>query len=498
MSGVSTTVSALIAPISVGAGGRTSLRRSGAHSLAGTGLQGAGRFLSSLLVGRFGGPVEVAHYAAANATGQFAAVVWPNAAGTYASRFVSSALAAGNERLAAEYARHFGRRSLQAGVLLGGASSALWASLFAGTAVESVVVGLLVFGLSVYNYARGSLYGIGHFGRAAAWDGLTSASAFACFLAMLGVGAMGVVLLAPYALMLCAHAAINWPRTTRCVLAPELRGHADKFVLVGAIGSIFSAGFLQVSMMLARVVDTPHRAGLFAAALALATPLSLISMAVGAATLPALSAALGRGDKEGASVIVDRSFRFLSRAAIAGGLLVVASVTPIVQVVWGPQFRGSEQILAVLFIAVLVSTLGVPAANTLTGTSIRTAQLGTAYCALGTASGVGLWVLLVPSWGVTGIAWGYLLGTGVFNSLLVVTCWRQQRQPWGWLAIRIGAALALLVTLAANPASLEPAWLGPLAGACLAGIWLLVVPSSGLGAGRMLRRRGHHETSPRT
>lgn len=472
------TLRSMSAPLHLQSRDRPSLGKSGLQSLVGVGGQGGARLLSTLMVGRAQGVVEVGHYAAANSTGQFLSILWPSSAGTYTSRYISATLGRNSENEAAAYARHFGRRSVVIGAFFG-VIGAVWWEAMEGSVAESWAVLFLVLSLSVYGFSRGVLYGAGHFGRAAFWDLVSSALSLVGFFVMLAIGYRGALLVLPYASSLLIYACVNWPRTPRIRLSKLQRQEADRFVLVSSLGSVFSAGFLQACMVLARNVDSPERAGLFAAGMALATPLSLVSLSISNATLPALSAALGRGDTDAARVVVDQTLRIISRIGIAFVLLLTANASTIVTVVWGSRFNNSAQILVILVVAVLVNIIGVPSANTMNAMSLRLARLATVYCVAAATCGAVVWALLVPGMGVVGIAWGYLVGVSILVVLMTATTWRIQKQPWGGLSVQISSALGVLVALAIFPLSSLPGWASAGIGAALTTTWLFATHNSG-------------------
>ena len=85
----------------------------------------------------------------------------------------------------------------------------------------------------------------------------------------------------------------------------------DGFVLLAVVGTLASAGFLQLSNVLARAANSPHDAGLYAAALSLATPASLLSRSFGLVLFPSMSEAHGREDRASLRAQTDLGTRAL-------------------------------------------------------------------------------------------------------------------------------------------------------------------------------------------
>src|SRR6202000_3252848 len=157
-----------------------------------------------------------------------------------------------------------------------------------------------------------------------------------------------------------------WPYAAHGRPTVPRRRELDVFVLLGAVGSLASAGFLQLSQIAAKVAGGNGSAGEYAAALSLATPASLLAGSLSLVLLPSLSAAWGRGDKAGFRAQTDQANRGLAvvMVAIFGSIAVCSPL--IVDLIWGSRFAGVENLLPVLVVAVLVTNLGVTSVNALT------------------------------------------------------------------------------------------------------------------------------------
>ena len=71
------------------------------------------------------------------------------------------------------------------------------------------------------------------------------------------------------------------------------------FAAVTAVGTVSSAGFLQLSQVFALRAGGSHGAGLFAAAMTLVTPAYLLPRAISVVLFPAMARAAGREDRAG-------------------------------------------------------------------------------------------------------------------------------------------------------------------------------------------------------
>src|SRR5690606_36015248 len=94
-------------------------------------------------------------------------------------------------------------------------------------------------------------------------------------------------------------------------LSRTLRREIDHFVLFGLAGAVAVTGFLQLSMVVARLVDSDAQAGQYAAALSLATPASLLAGSMSLVLFPAMAESWGRGDLESFRRQGDEAMRLL-------------------------------------------------------------------------------------------------------------------------------------------------------------------------------------------
>lgn len=230
-------------------------------------------------------------------------------------------------------------------------------------------------------------------------------------------------------------------------LGRGLRREIDHFVLFGIAGAVAVTGFLQISMVVARLADTDGEAGQYAAALSLATPASLLAGSMSLVLFPAMAEAWGRGDREGFRRQGDHAMRLLVllMVAVFGALVLVSR--PLVRVVYGVDYAHASDLLPWLLFAVLAISVGVGAVTSLTTRSQRGVALSSAASAVGLVVGGIVWAVLAPGEGVRGVAMGYLIGTVVGTAVPVVLVWRQDRQRWAGLMLRAAAGIALLLGL---------------------------------------------------
>lgn len=416
----------------------------GLLGLMGTGSQGALRFLANALVGRIAGPAVLGAFQGAISLAMLLSLLWPTTTGSAAAKFLARARGAGDPDQARAVAGHLSRRTVQAGLLLGLVAGPLW-WFTSGEDVgvfPAVCLVLLVLGYSGYAFSRGVQYGVGEVWRGTIWDVMSSGLGLLGTAVALAAGVRGAGLLLPLAFAYGLYSFAGWPHGSRGELDPDLRREIDGFVALGAAGSIASAGFLQLSMLVVKAVADKPEAGHYAAAMTLATPASLLAGSLSLVLFPSMAEAWGRADVEGFRRQTDQATRalFLTMVAIFGTLALCGRL--VVAVVWGDDFVETGRLLPVLLAAVLATTLGVASVNAITTGERRGMLLTTAASLAGMAVGVGAWLLLVPSMGPMGVAVGYLVGTTIIAGTPFIATWRRYRHRWAGLVVRLLVAVA--------------------------------------------------------
>jgi len=453
-----------------------SMARRGVLSTVGVAVQGAARFVMNVLIGRIGGPSVLGSVASAISTAQLFSLLWPTTTGSAASKFVAQARGKGAPAQASAVAAHLAKRTIQAGLLLAITSVPIWILVDHGGLAGAGAVAALVIGYSGYSFTRGLQYGAGQVPRATAWDVTTGVLGLAGVLALLILGVRGILVILPLAAAYILFAVAGWPWGANGHPAPALRREMDSFVALGVAGTVASAGFLQLSMIVARLTDGVANAGQYAAALALATPPSLLAMSLSLVLFPSMAEAWGRRDVEGFKRQTDRATRALvtTMTAIFGPIALCGSL--IVAVIWGNQYGHAATLLPILLLAILANTMGVACTNSLTSRSHRGMVTSTVSSLTGMTVGLLLWALLAPRWGTLGVAIGYLGGTILIAAIPIVIVWRRDGHRWKGLAFRLAAGLAALVSLLALERTVSPSpWLEPVIALAFIAGWLMLM-----------------------
>lgn len=437
----------------------TALSR-GALSTIGLVLQGLLRFAISLLVGRLAGQVALGVVQSAISTGSLLALLWPTSTGAAASKYLARARGAQDQDELRAVAAHLRRRTLQCSVLLGLAAVVVWTVIDHGTVASAVPVGIFTAAYSGYSFTRGVQFGAGQVARATTWDLVSVVVGVVAVALALTMGAEGTVLTLPLSLAYAAYTAACWPYAAARRPVRSLRRELDRFVLLGAVGTVSSAGLLQLSMIVAKGVGGSAQAGQYAAAFAIATPASMLATSLGLVLFPSLAEALGRGDHAMFRRQTDEATRILVLVMVTVFGAMALCSRFIVALVWGSDYAAAAGPFPILALALLATNVAIASVNALVTGHHRGLTVTTAASVAGLLVGGVAWWVLTPSLGIVGVALGYLCGTLVIGSMPLAAIWRLDHHRWGWLAARLAAGLAAMGALffGLRAAGLGPAW----------------------------------------
>ncbi|MCU1404566.1 MAG: hypothetical protein JWQ43_869, partial [Glaciihabitans sp.] len=303
-----------------------------ALSTAGVLVQGLSRFAVTALIGRVMGPADLAHVSAWLSLALILSLLWPTGAGNAASHFLSGARARGESPVAAFTVL---LRSFWISCVVMVAIGVPVAVIGLGAAwYDAIAVAALIVTYSGYIFTRGVQVGLGRLLDTSIWDFISAIVTTGLLLAVLAAQA-STLLLWPIAIgyavfcarvLLTAHRGHGLPTdivvdpgvvepavvdsgvVDPAVIAPVTIGpQASGPAPVGisttkaapsldakeiwhvirwnSLGVLASNGLIQFSMLFvfAVVPQTPAgllQAGLYAAAMSLATPASMLSQAI--------------------------------------------------------------------------------------------------------------------------------------------------------------------------------------------------------------------------
>ncbi|HEX3592199.1 MAG TPA: lipopolysaccharide biosynthesis protein [Pseudonocardiaceae bacterium] len=440
----------MIRPVRLDEPIRTSVARGGVYSMVGLAAQGILRFATSFLIGHLAGKSELGVVATAISTSLTLALLWPTSAGSGASKFLARARGAGNGDETGAIAAHLRTRTVQSAVALALATLPIWIVIDHGSWSDAVSVAALTLAYSGYSFTRGIQFGAGQIQRATCWDVTTVVLGLAGLSTMLLAGVRGSALVLPLVLTYGLYTLASWPYAAHGKAIGEHRRELDGFVTLAAIGSLASAGFLQLSQIVAKLSGGNANAGQYAAALSLATPASLLAGSLSLVLLPTLSEAWGRKDHKAFRTQTDQATHGIAVVMVAIFGTIGLCSRLIVGVIWGSRFAGAEDILPILVVAVLATNLGLASVSALTTRSQWGVAVTTISSIVGMGVGAAFWFTLSPELGLTGVALGYLCGTVVIAGIPVGVVWHRDGHRWSPLfgrvliGLAVGAALVVL------------------------------------------------------
>jgi len=166
-------------------------------------------------------------------------------------------------------------------------------------------------------------------------------------------------------------------------------------------GDLAGAAFGFADVVVLGFLMDPAAVGLYFAATRIQQFVVFVHYAASAATTQRFAAARARGDEAGLQALVRGQARWTALATVAVGLAVIAAA-PLLLGLFGPEFRGSLPLLAVLVAGSVGASLFGP------GEDILTMLGGERLCAgltvLMLALGIALCLVLVPWLGLIGAA----------------------------------------------------------------------------------------------
>lgn len=450
-----------------------SVSRRGLMSIVGLAGQGLLRLAITVVIARLAGSHSLGVVASGMALAQFLILLYPTTCGQAASRFVAEARGAEDLTKLRQVATLLRRRFLTAVAVLAGVIAAICLAR-GGTVDESLVLVLFLCGVAGQQFTRGAHYGAGAVSRVVILDIGFTVAGLCGLVVLIQSGARDHALLLPlgaaYVLLSCA----CWPLSRRVAVPPDVRRPVDRFVLLGSIGTLASAGLVQLSILQAAAVST-QVAGQYAAAWSLASPLTLISAAMSLVLYPTMAQAWGRGDREGVRTQLGMGFRGLY-LVIPPIVMVGSLLAPeLVRVAYGPSFTVAADVLVVLLCAVVATMLAVPCVNATTSQGTR----GIAAIAVASLAGLAVagvvWLLVLPRLGGPGVACGYALGVATTAAYAVWRAARDHDQRWGRLVARLVLVAIALAGLLWWSQGL-PWWVRGGLGLSLAAGWCAALP----------------------
>lgn len=367
-----------------------------ALSALGMAVQGLGRFAYTWAVGRFLGPETLGDVSALLSLSVYAALFWP------AGLAITASWSLATPDLAARSVRYLRRSFWTSSAVLTPLFGVL-AWILTKDATAAVATAVLVLAYSGYTFTRGVLVGRDRLGKAVIWDSVASIVTLAALVGML-VGRWHWAVLLPLTAGYAVFTLAAWPREPG-LPSPEADPRWRTYARAAAVGAVATGGLLPATMVFVRAFDAPA-AGYFGAALALATPLNMLSQALNQVLIPHFSRLLVSSPQS----VPHRHKRLViatSAAFVAAFGLLVLVAPWLITFVFGDRYApGTLTMQALLVVVAVISCSTAPAALLMATERQRTyATIWVAASVTGTA----IMAAASPAWG----QWGAILGFGV-------------------------------------------------------------------------------------
>lgn len=386
-------------------------------SLVSVAAQGLGRVLTNILIGRMAGVEALGHAGTISAVAFGAALFGPGAFASALSKFVG--------RAQGEQDSREGRLA----TLLEGWSScvslglALGVTLWAGLTLswsDALPSGLLALGACLYPAARARSFLRDQAPRASQADVLLTLVSLAGTAGLALGGVTGSWLLFPQTVALLAYSTLFAGREIHLARLP---GEILEFTLLAMVGSLASAGVLQLTVLIARMDGGVSSAAYATAAFAVSTPLSFVASAVISALYPALARAIGAGERDRAMQVARASALTLGRLMAPPFFMISYFAPELITTLWGADFTPAAQLVAPMTSAILATTMAAPTVAYMTAGDRTGMRKSATLSVAGTLVGLVPWTVAALSVGsqMHLIGWGYLLSMALtaFGSIVV-------------------------------------------------------------------------------
>lgn len=369
-------------------------------SSAGMAVQGLARFFYTLAIGRLAGAEALADASSLLSLAVWLSLVLPAGLGVAASRyFPVPAIAAA--------AAHQLRRWFWVSALTLAIASIPIALWLVGDLAIALSTALLVFTYSAYVFTRGAMMGEDRILRSTIADLISSLIAITALILVL-VGGVHWALLLPLAVGYGIFALATVPHTEAAPASRDQRATMLCFLRDATLSGLATGGLLPMTMIFVRAYDSALQAGLFAAALSLATPASLLSQAVNQVLIPHF-ARMHESPAAMRQSHVKLLLVTVALFAIVFAILIVLA-EPILAIFYGDRFAGgAASMQALLAIVFLISATCAPSAYLVAAGRQRAfAAIWVSAFVVGTVT----MVAASPALGMWGALLGFAIGGG--------------------------------------------------------------------------------------
>lgn len=389
-------------PIEITKKSSTGILSRTALATIGMAVQGLARFTYTLAIGRVAGPDALGDTSALLSVAVYLSLVLPAGLGIAASRYLP------DPQWAAAAARQLRKWFWASSTVLAIIAIPIswWISQ---DLIAALCCAVLVFGYNSYVFTRGALMGEDRILRSTIADTVSSLIAITALLGVLWFE-FNAFLLLPLAAGYLLFAAVSLPKTEAAAtpLTKTQRQTLALFLRDATVGGLATGGLLPATMVFVRAFDSPEQAGLFAAALSLATPASLLSQAVNQVLVPHFTRL-----RDAPEQLRRMFFKMLlgSTGVFLAIFIPLVWLAPfILTQLYGSRYAdGTEAMQVLLIIVCLISLTCAPSAYLMAANRQR--AFATIWL-IAFLAGTITMALTAPSFGMQGALLGFALGGG--------------------------------------------------------------------------------------
>ncbi|MGV9806510.1 lipopolysaccharide biosynthesis protein [Micromonospora chersina] len=392
------------------------------------------------------------------AASTIASLLLPGGVSAGMSKFVAFHRGAGDLPGAWAVHRFLAHLGLVSSVVLGVATAVVVRQVHHLDAVGTVSLAVLTASYSLYTVDKAAMYGHGLVPQYARIELGTSALAVVSTVVLLATGRTWYLLplcLGYGVFVLLCRRRLAQHRRRQQVAGPGVfdRRQVLAFAVLGSVGTLASAGFLQATQLLAGHFAAPGEVAYLVAAVALIAPLYFLPRAMALALFPAMAGAQGAGDRSAVRQQVDVSTRALAVAMTPVFLVGLAAAPLVLELFGGQGYAGGATVLRLMLCASFFGILQVPAVNALASGTPRQTRIPVASAVVGCLVGLAVVAVAARPLGAVGVGLGYLVGTAVTALVPLVTVWRLYHLRWASPLLRCLALMALcaLATIELDP-----------------------------------------------
>jgi O-antigen/teichoic acid export membrane protein len=208
-----------------------------------------------------------------------------------------------------------------------------------------------------------------------------------------------------------------------------------------AVNSALALLSLRVEILLLPLFADQRATGLFAAALAVVTPMTLVPAAIAAGAMPALT----REALRGSGPVRERTAATVALLGVPGAVGLALLAPAIVGLAFGADYAEAANALRLLAPALIAMFLNNVLLHSLV--ALGRAPVLPRLTALRVAAAAGFALLLIPAFGITGAAAGFTLSELLLLPLAARACARERFAVPVLRSLALAASLSLPMAL---------------------------------------------------